>query len=150
MTTKLIYMIALVLCSTNAYSEEAVTSLMSKADTIGSGYIIQLMLGLVVVVLCIIVLAWLARKFNRFQTVSDEKFKIVGGISMGARERIVLLQVGVEQILVSITPGKINMLYALDEPIETTELDVERPVEKGFSEKLKTIMANSEREPAKK
>jgi flagellar protein FliO/FliZ len=150
MSSKLLCINFVFLCSTKAYSAETVISPVIKTDPMSSSYIMQLILGLLVVVLCILALAWFAKKMNRFQSVTDGSFKIIGGISMGARERVVLLQVGEEQLLVGVSPGRINMLHALNNPVETTDDSSDGSRGKGFSEKLKTIMDDANKASAKK
>ena len=61
-------------------------------DPMSGGYLMQLVFGLLVVVLCIVVLAWFAKKMNRFNTLADGSLKVIGGLSMGSRERVVLLR----------------------------------------------------------
>jgi flagellar protein FliO/FliZ len=63
-------------------------------------------------------LAWLLRRSGRFTSGVHGALQILGGVSMGARERIVLLQVGKQQLLVGVAPGRIQTLHVLAEPIE--------------------------------
>ena len=82
-----------------------------------AGSVWQLMLGLVVVLGAIAVGAWLLRRFGRVSSAIGGAIKIVGGVSMGPRERVVLLQVGNTQLLLGVTPGRIQSLHVLDEPV---------------------------------
>ena len=116
-------------------------------DPMSGSYLTQLVLGLLVVILCIVALAWFAKKMNRFHSVTNDSLKIISGISMGSRERIVLLQIGEEQLLVGVSPGRINKLHVLNSSI-TTSAGVSsntenRPSDKGFADKLKTMMADA-------
>ena len=36
---------------------------------------------------------------------------------MGARERVVLIQVGKQQMLLGVAPGRVQTLHVLDEPL---------------------------------
>ena len=120
------------------------TSQSLKADPMSGSYLLQLVIGLIIVVLCIIALAWLARKVNRFQVVADSALKVLGGLSMGARDRVVLLQVGDEQILLGVSPGKINTLHVLAKPITTQEKPSDGPDSQSFSDKMKMAMVNAD------
>ncbi|VAW54146.1 hypothetical protein MNBD_GAMMA06-121 [hydrothermal vent metagenome] len=114
------------------------------------GHLMQLVMGLFVVLLCIIVLAWFAKKINRFNSLADGSLKILGGLSMGSRERIVLLQLGEEQLLLGVSPGKINTLHVLNTPLEVTGLKTDNAVDStaastagnSFLDKLKTAMVD--------
>ena len=85
----------------------------------------------------------LPKKMNRFQAVTDESLKILGGISMGSRERVVLLQVGEEQLLIGVSPGRINTLHVLETPIENSAAGVSHVKGGAFSEKFKTLMTEA-------
>ena len=136
--------------SAKAHSVEDAASQTMKSDPMSGSYLLQLVLGLFVVVLCIIALAWFAKKMNRFQSITDDSLKIIAGISMGARERVVLLQVGEEQLLIGVSPGRINKLHVLAKPIETTANNSAASAGKNFADKLKTVMADAHTASVKK
>lgn len=116
-------------------------------DHMSSGYLAQLIVGLMFVLLCIVVLAWLAKRFNRLQSSSDGSLQILGGISMGARERVVLVQVGATQLLLGVAPGRINMLHQLEQPLEKSGAEVgDRSggsFGKGFADKLNYALSRN-------
>ncbi len=85
----------------------------SSSESMNSGYLLQLVGGLLIVILCIVVLAWVARRFSRLQRSSDGRMEILGTLSMGARERVVLLRVGGQQLLLGVAPGRINTLRVI-------------------------------------
>ena len=86
-----------------------------------SEYFGQIVLSLVLVLLIIFVSAWLLRRYGRFPGVADGNLKVLGALSVGQRERILLLQVGKEQILVGVTSNRISQLHQLEEPIEVQD-----------------------------
>jgi len=141
------YAVLIIFFSTNV---SAAGEVVSQADPMSGTYLLQLILGLIVVVFLILVLAWFARKMNRFQSTTDESLQIIGGISMGARERIVLLQVGEEQILVGVVPGRLNKLHVLDKPIEKSTDTPANSMGKNFSDKLKVMMSDADKSSATK
>ncbi len=83
-----------------------------------SDYFLQILLSLVLVIGIIFVSAWLLRRYGRFPGVANGKLKVVGALSVGQRERILLLQVGEEQLLVGVTSSRISTLHRLEQPIE--------------------------------
>jgi len=139
----------------NALAENTTGSMQSAGarptsiatDHMSSGYLAQLIVGLMFVLLCIVVLAWLAKRFNRLQSSSDGSLQILGGISMGARERVVLVQVGTAQLLLGVAPGRINMLHQLEQPLEKAGADdegrLDRSFGKGFAEKLNYALSRN-------
>lgn len=138
------YCIALLMIlpfSSMAIDKETVS--VASSDPMSGHYLLQLIMGLVVVLVCIVVLAWLAKRVNRLHSSTAGVMKIVGGLSMGAREKIVLLQVGNEQLLIGVAPGRINTLHVLDKPVEGTEHKHDENGEERFSEKLKSIISEN-------
>ena len=103
-----------------------------------AGSLIQTTLGLLIVLAVIGGAAWAFKRFGNFQTGAQGKLKIVGGISLGSRERVVLLQVGSQQLVVGVAPGQIQTLHVLDEPLPT-ENETENT--SSFSAKLHSAMA---------
>jgi flagellar protein FliO/FliZ len=49
--------------------------------------------------------------------------KVLGGLSVGQRERLVLVQVGDKQILVGVAPGSVQHVMAFDEPLANTQAE---------------------------
>ena len=112
-------------------------------DMVSSSYMAQLVIGLVVVLACIVVLAWLARKMNRFQSAADGSLKIISGLSLGTRERIVLLQAGEKQLVVGVAPGRINTLAVLDEPVAPADENMSSSSGNSFIDKFRTAMTQA-------
>ena len=116
------------------------------ADPASGAYLAQLVIGLIIVLFCIIVLAWLAKRFNQFKSSSTGVLQILGGVSMGARERVVLVQVGSSQLLLGVSPGGINTLHVLTQDIANSDTSTDtnvspQPSQETFSEKLSSILS---------
>ncbi|MDT8384996.1 MAG: flagellar biosynthetic protein FliO [Gammaproteobacteria bacterium] len=103
-----------------------------------AGSLLQTTLGLLVVLAVIGGAAWAFKRFGNFQTGVQGKLKIVGGISLSARERVVLLQVGDTQLVVGVAPGQIQTLHVLDTPLP---VDADGDSATSFSSKLQSAMA---------
>lgn len=74
--------------------------------------------SLLLVLVLIVFLAWLLRRM-KLPGVSggDNGLQIVRQVVVGQRERIVLVQVGDEQLLIGVTPQNISMLTKLETPL---------------------------------
>ena len=138
---------AMAVDSSDGMPSTAVRSAAIGAENLNSGYLVQLILGLMFVLVCIVALAWLAKRINRFQSSTDGSLQVLGGISMGARERVVLVQVGSTQLLLGVAPGRINMLHQLEQPLEKTDSGVHgsgiMPFPKGFAETLSSALSRN-------
>lgn len=102
-----------------------------------SEYFGQIVISLVLVLLIIFVSAWLLRRYGRFPGVAEGNLKVLGALSVGQRERILLLQVGNEQLLVGVTTSRITRLHQLEEPVEVKD---NVPVSSQFSQRLQEAL----------
>jgi flagellar protein FliO/FliZ len=105
--------------SDTTVSDGAATFDIAKAATsqgVSTSQYANLFLGLVAIIGFIFLVAWLLRRVGGVSTASASAMKIVAGLSLGSRDRVVLLQVGEKQILVGASPGNISLIHAFDEP----------------------------------
>ncbi len=80
--------------------------------------LLKMTVGLLLVIAAIFGSAWVYRRFGQGAIFHQGNIRVIGGLSLGSRERIVLIQVGEEQILVGVSPGRIQTLHALEHNIE--------------------------------
>ena len=116
----------------------AESSELAQPSAMTSG-LLQVTLGLFVVLMVIAGAAWFARRFGHFNVAAKGNLRIIGGLQMGARERVVLMQVGEKQLLLGVAPGRIQTLHVLEEPIATEDAfptQVQNPMQR-FSTLLK-------------
>ncbi|MCP4994529.1 MAG: flagellar biosynthetic protein FliO [Gammaproteobacteria bacterium] len=71
-------------------------------------------LGLLLVLALILGLGWLLKRYGRLPTAGKGGISILGGVSLGTRERAVLLQVENTRILVGVAPGRVETLHVLE------------------------------------
>lgn len=106
-------------------------------DPLGGAGLAQLFLGLMLVLALIAVSAWLLRRFNRLHGAVGGGLKVIGGLSMGTRERLVLVQVGDTQLLIGVAPGRVQTLHVLEQPIETGAAET---APGGFAGRLQAVL----------
>jgi len=92
----------------------------ASGPNLGADYLIQFSVGLIVVLIAVVALAWLMRRLNRFQSSVGDSLQTLGGISLGPRERIVLVKVGDTQLLLGVAPGRVQTLHVLEHPLLNT------------------------------
>jgi len=88
-----------------------------RIATPGAGSLVQVTLSLVVVLGAVFAAAWLVRRVKTFGRFASGPIQIVADVSIGAKERAVLVQVGGKQLLLGVAPGRVSTLHVLDEPI---------------------------------
>ncbi len=112
---------ALLLLSLPAAAVETPSPIGMSGEIIDGGFMLQFFAGLGLVLLCIVVLAWIMKRAGGLQSSARGALKIVDGIALSARERIVLVQVGEQQVLLGVAPGRVNKVHVLDEPVSNVE-----------------------------
>ncbi|WP_036552542.1 flagellar biosynthetic protein FliO [Neptunomonas japonica] len=95
---------------------ESVPATAMREDVLTSQAIIQMLLGLALVIAVIFILAWVLRRVSNLQQ-SHQKMKIVSSLSLGTRERAVLIEVGDRQVLLGVAPGSVSLLESFPERV---------------------------------
>lgn len=94
----------------------------------------RLLFGLLVVLGLLMLCAWLIRRGG--MTGQSGLIKIVSQCAVGTRERIVLVQIGEQQLLIGVTPQQISLLHTLTEPVVAAAV----PAGNKFAEQLALLM----------
>ena len=95
--------------------------------------------GLLLVLAIFALCAWAMRQLQRQQMASGDRLHLVGGLSLGMRERLVLVQAGKKQLILGVTPSRIETLLVL-EGEECLNKNPFEPAENSFAYKLKQVM----------
>lgn len=109
-----------------------------------SQYLGQIAMSLIFILLIIFAAAWLLKRFGRINGVAGEQMKILGVMTLGQRERVVLMSVGKQQLLIGVTASRVSLLYELDEPVN---IETEKPVSGAFAARLQEAM-NRKKQPS--
>lgn len=75
--------------------------------------LLQVFLSLSLVLAVLIGCAWALKRFGPQQITGGANLRIVGGLSLGGRERVVVLEVGEHWIVVGAAPGQVSALATL-------------------------------------
>jgi flagellar protein FliO/FliZ len=92
--------------------------------------------ALLFIVLLIFFVAWLMRRVGAIPIANGQAMKVVAGLSVGTREKVILLDVGGEQLLIGVAPGRISHLHSFEQPVVNPD---SIPVSE-FSLKLKKLL----------
>ncbi|WP_083664387.1 flagellar biosynthetic protein FliO [Herminiimonas arsenitoxidans] len=117
---------SLLTASVHAATASAKTAVPSTA-----GNLLQVSLGLVVVLGLMAAAAWLLRRLNAGKGVNNANIKIIGGVSVGSRERVIVVEVADQWIVVGVAPGRVNSLATM--PKQETTIATEAPPSRNFS-----------------
>ena len=96
--------------------------------------ILQWLLSLFVVLAVILMLAWIAKKSRVFGS-NHQQLQVVATLPLGPKERIMVIKVGNEQVLVGVTGQQISLLKELPQPLVSNQ-----PELNPFATKLAQMM----------
>ncbi|ASQ45368.1 flagellar biosynthetic protein FliO [Legionella clemsonensis] len=116
------------------------TGSISNASSISNSELLRVMSGLLLVVGVIVFLSWLLRRLNNAGLGNTKEFKVIASMSLGTREKIMLINTGNRFLLIGVTSGSINTLYDFGEELPAGFLSETKP---SFSEFLKTALGKS-------
>ncbi len=108
---------------------------LASKETVASSpaeYVVKTIVSLGLVIAAIVFVAWMAKKINRFNGIESGQIKVISSLSIGAKEKILLIEVGNEQILIGATSGKITPLLQLKEYVGATVPHAARSKFNGF------------------
>jgi flagellar protein FliO/FliZ len=112
---------------------------------VSSGNVVQIIFSLLLVLAAIVLVAWLLKRMNMVQQGSGYPLKVLGGVSIGQRERIVLVEVKDTWLVVGVGPGQIRTLHTL-EKTEIPAADLgpakNQPHENKFASLLSSVISH--------
>lgn len=122
------------LAAAPAASGDAGASLMTQLTQLG--------LGLIVVVGLIFLLGYLMRRVGPMAPQGGQHIRLISSYPLGPRDRLALVDVGGQQLLLGISPGRINTLHVFPEPV----VDSQGEAASGdFARKLQAILKREQK-----
>lgn len=124
-------------------AQEQVDTVKKALPHTSADQMIKMVLGLLFVLVLIFLLAWLFKKYLGAGFISNAALKTIAGVSVGQKERVVLVQVGERQIVVGVASGQVNLLHLVE---KGEEVKLSGEPNKGlFAEKLKQSLSGLEK-----
>jgi flagellar protein FliO/FliZ len=99
--------------------------------------LMQGLFGLAIVLAALFAFFWLLRRFSPGQSGAQGVVKVIGGVMLGPRERLVVVEVGETWLLLGVGGGQVNTLHSMNRPAGYTPGDSPLP---GFADKLKDVI----------
>ena len=110
-----------------------------------AGQLTQLVFGLLLVLGLIFFLAWLLRRVQQAGPAGKgQVIELIGSRALGPRDRLMLVQVGNEQILLGLSPGTITALHVLKEPVQLPSGTEKATPE--FAQRLMELMGKDQKD----
>ncbi|MFC3609029.1 flagellar biosynthetic protein FliO [Stutzerimonas tarimensis] len=107
------------------------------------GQLTRMLLGLLLVVGLIFGLGWMLRRMQQFKPGGGQLIRTLAVQHLGPRDRLVLVQVGKEQILLGLSAGRITPLHVLTEPVEPPSTE---PATPEFAQRLMELLGKDHKD----
>jgi len=83
------------------------------AAAVSSGSVLQVILSLLLVLAAVVLVGWILKRINLPQQGAGNALKVISGVAVGQRERIVLVEVNDTWLVVGVAPGQVNALHTM-------------------------------------
>ena len=104
---------------------------------VSAGTYLQATLALLFIVGLLLAATWAARKVSGGKMFGQGNMRVISGIALGPKERIVLVEVEDEWLVIGIVPGQIRTLHTLPKGSTTAQTSNEQSPP--FAEWLRNI-----------
>lgn len=81
------------------------------------GYISQVFVGLVMVLALIFLIATIVKRFGGAAILNNQHMKILSTLSLGQKEKVLIIEAGDQQLLLGVTSQQITRLHHFEQPI---------------------------------
>ena len=105
----------------------------------GATQLLSVAMSLLLIIGLIFALAWLLRRFGQGAFLNQQAMKVVASMPLGTRERLLIVEVGGQQLLLGVTAQRISTLHVFDEPV----VDVSGGTSPEFKKRLMAILNKS-------
>jgi flagellar protein FliO/FliZ len=80
---------------------------------VSTGSVLQVIVSLLLVLAAVVMVAWVLKRINLPQQGSGNALKVISGVAVGQRERVVLVEVNDTWLVVGVAPGQVNALHSM-------------------------------------
>ena len=131
------YFFPLLMLAASASAAVPIKEASSVAPTTG---LLQIFMGLIAVLTLMAVAVWFLKKIGPVSKGNMIPVKIVGGVSLGHRERVMIVEVADQWIVLGVTASQINTLSTMPKQEKLSQEPLTKLPENQFSMWLKRHM----------
>ena len=110
------------------------------AAAVSSGSVLQVILSLILVLAAVFVVGWILKRINLPQQGAGNALKVISGVAVGQRERIVLVEVNDTWLVVGVAPGQVNALHTMPKGVLPSASNAATGEDNKFQGWLKQMM----------
>jgi len=90
-------------------------------DPLSAASLLRVFGSLGIILATVFALAWLLKRSGSLSHGRGGKLRVVDVLSLGQRERVVVVAVGDQQLVLGVAPGRVQTLHTIDEPFVEDE-----------------------------
>lgn len=87
-------------------------------DPLSVSSIVNMSMGLGLVLALIFLMAWVVKRMGGMQLSGSQRLQVLSALSVGAREKVILIQVENKRLVIGVSQGRVNTLHVLDGEFE--------------------------------
>ena len=110
------------------------TPRLPSTPVVGGGDVVGLLASMLIVVAVIVVLGWLYSRSRLVGGGANDVINIVASRALGTKERLLIVEVADQQLLVGMTASGVQTLHVFDKPVYVAKPDEENA---GFANRLR-------------
>ena len=110
------------------------------SSAVSSGSVLQVIFSLLFVLAAIVLVAWILKRINLPQNAAGSALKVISGVAVGQRERIVLVEVNDTWLVVGVAPGQVTALHTMPKNILPATENSAPEADNKFKNWLKIVM----------
>ena len=131
---RLLAVLSLVLVSTAGAADPVQPGTAGSPGLFG---LLQVVLALLLVLGAIVALAWLLRRIGPGRVAAGGMLKVVGGVMIGPKERLVVVEVGQTWLIVGVGAASVSLVHSMPRP-EGAEPAPEQPFSRLIGQALRS------------
>jgi flagellar protein FliO/FliZ len=110
------------------------------SSPVSLGGVLQVLFGLAIVLGTVAATAWLLKRLAPGQVSAGGAIKLIGGIAVGPKERVVVVEVGETWLVVGVAPGQVTALHNMPRIANLPENNALAGADQRFPVWLKDVM----------
>ncbi len=130
----------LAISAASTHGAIAATAQPAPAPIVSAGSLLQMLLGLAVVLALVLACAWIMKRLHARAGGSAGMIRVVAGAVVGQRERVVLLEVAGNWLVIGVAPGRVSALHTMPRGELPQDLPQNTSAAVPFAEWLKRML----------
>ena len=135
---RLLFSVSLCLCGA-VLSPAAALASDAAVPGVGAMSILKVLFGLAVVLGAVVAAGWLARRMSP-APLGGGWLRVQSGVSVGARERVMLVEIEDTWLIVGVAPGQVSLLHTMPRPPQAAAASAGTASPANFSAWLKNTL----------